>query len=65
LDSTIYDGHVDYKILNTASYPIIVVANYDGTSGGTEEVFSLAKTEHKGSFEHDYARPNSTYITEK
>jgi vancomycin resistance protein YoaR len=64
LDSTIYDGHIDYKIKNTAPYPIVVVSNYDGTSWGLEEVFSLAKTEHQGSFEHDYARPNRSTIVD-
>jgi len=65
LDSTIYDGHIDYKIHNTATYPIIIVANYNGEWWWLEEVFSLAKSEDTWSFEHDYTRPNSTFVTEK
>ena len=65
IDSTIYDGHIDYKIHNTATYPIIVVANYNGERWGTEEVFSLAKTQDKWSFEHDYTRRNSAYVVQE
>lgn len=46
IDSTIYDGYIDLEVHNTALHPIILVLNYDGSYGGTEEVFSLAKTEH-------------------
>ncbi len=62
LDSTIYDGHIDYKIENTANYPIIVVSNYDGSFWWIEEVFSLAKTEDWWDFEHKYAWPNRATV---
>ena len=65
IDSTIYDGHIDYKIKNTAPYPIIIVSNYDWEYWWVEEVFSLAKAENKWSFEHEYSRPNSAYVVEK
>lgn len=65
IDSTIYDGYVDLEVHNTATYPIILVLNYDGSYGGTEEVFSLAKTTDLGSYEFQSKRYTSSTIRTK
>jgi len=62
IDSTIYDGHIDFELTNTAAYPIILVLNYDGEYGGIEEVFSLAKTQDIWSYNLISQRRNSSTI---
>jgi vancomycin resistance protein YoaR len=42
IDSTIYSPSLDLTITNTASYPIIIVANYDGTYQWVEEIFTMS-----------------------
>lgn len=42
IDSTIYSPNLDLKVTNTASYPILMVMNYDGEYGATEEIFTMS-----------------------
>lgn len=49
LDKTVYVPYVDLKIKNIADYPIILVMN---KLGEREEVFTLARNEHKGSYQY-------------
>ncbi len=51
IDSAIYAGQIDLHFRNTGKHPIILVANYDGAYGGTEEVFTLGYIHEQGSFE--------------
>ena len=44
LDSTVYSSNSDLMIRNTRMYPVIIVANYDGSYGGEEQVFTFAKS---------------------
>jgi hypothetical protein len=41
IDSAVFDGSLDLEMVNTASHPIVIVMNYDGTLWGVEEVFTL------------------------
>jgi hypothetical protein len=52
LDSTVYDGSIDLKLSNRRSYPIIIVANFDGKLRGIEEVFTLGKSPDRGSISY-------------
>lgn len=52
IDSAIYDDLLDLRIKNVWSYPVIIVMNYDGSFWWTETVFSLWKSEDKGSFSY-------------
>ena len=47
LDSTVFSSVKDVKITNTRNYPLVVVLNYDGSIGGSEEAFSLGKSSDK------------------
>jgi len=60
LDSALYGPILDLHFTNTRDYPIIIVANYDGTVWGTEEVFSLGRAQDRGSFEFVSSRKTST-----
>lgn len=51
LDATVYSPYFDVKIKNIREYPIIAVFNFDGVSGHYEQMFTLSKTEDKGTFE--------------
>ncbi len=62
IDSTIYDGHIDFELTNTAPYPIVLVLNYDWSYGGIEEVFSLAKSQDIWSYNLKTQRKNSSTI---
>jgi hypothetical protein len=42
IDSTIYAPYLDLKLTNKRTYPILVVMNYDGSLGWTEEVLTLS-----------------------
>ena len=42
IDSTIYYPSLDLKVTNTATYPIIIVSNYDGSYRWVEEVFTMS-----------------------
>lgn len=41
VDSTVFEWTIDLKFKNISSHPILVIANYDGSYGGVEEVFTL------------------------
>lgn len=43
LEATLYMPNFDVKVRNIREYPIISVFNYDWTSGGMQEVFTIAK----------------------
>ena len=62
IDSAIYDGYIDLKFTNTASYPVIMVSNYDGEHWWLEEVFTLALPSDEWAFEHLHTRPNKSTI---
>lgn len=51
IDSAIYAGQIDLHFRNTSDHPIILVANYDGSFSGSEEVFTLGYPYEEGSFE--------------
>jgi hypothetical protein len=48
LDSTVYSSNSDLLIRNTRAYPVIIVANYDGSYGWEEQVFTFAKPSDRG-----------------
>ena|GEM_PF-4944846 len=50
-DSVLYGPSLDLHFTNTRSYPIVIIANYDGTDGGEEQVFSLGRMQDRGSME--------------
>jgi hypothetical protein len=50
-DSALYGPSLDLHLTNIRPYPVIIVANYDGSAGGMEEVFSLAYSGDRGSIE--------------
>lgn len=47
IDSAVFDGSLDLELVNTASHPIILVMNYDGTLWWVEEVFTIGRVEDK------------------
>ena len=51
LESTVYAPALDVVVQNVRNYPIITVFNFDGMSGSTEQMFTLAKEQDKGTFE--------------
>ncbi len=51
IDSALYGPSLDLHFTNIRPYPVIIVANYDGSDWGMEEVFSLAHSGDRGSFE--------------
>ena len=60
IDSALYGPSLDLNFTNIRSYPVIIVANYDGSVWGNEEVFSLAYTGDRGSFEYLSSYKTST-----
>jgi len=42
----------DFVFQNVRDYPVILVMNYDGTRGGTEELFVLSKAEDRGELKY-------------
>jgi hypothetical protein len=62
-DSALYSPSLDLHFTNIRSYPVIVVANYDGTVGGIEEIFSLAHSGDRGSMEFISSYKTSTVDT--
>lgn len=62
LDSTVYDGHVDLKIKNISTEPVILIATYDGSHWWKEEVFTLWPNQYAWNIEHAHSRPNSSTI---
>ncbi len=48
IDSTVYSSNSDLMIRNTRAYPVIIVANYDGSYGWEEQVFTFAKAQDRG-----------------
>lgn len=60
LDSALYGPILDLHFTNTRNYPVIIVANYDGSVWGTEEIFSLGRAQDRGSFEFVSSRKTTT-----
>lgn len=64
IDSAVFDGSLDLEMVNTASHPIVLVMNYDGTVWGVEEVFTLwlpsdrQEIEFLSSYPVDYTWPS-------
>lgn len=50
-DSVLYGPSLDLHLSNARDYPIIIIANYDGSLWGQEQVFSLWKAQDHGSME--------------
>lgn len=63
IDSTIYSPSLDLRITNTASYPIVLVMNYDGSVWWVEEVFTLWRSTDRGRYEFLDER-NKSYTIE-
>lgn len=59
LDSALYGPSLDLYFTNIREYPVIIIANYDGSDGGEEQVFSLARRDDRGSFEFVSSFPTS------
>ncbi len=60
IDSALYGPSLDLHFTNVRPYPVIIVANYDGSAWGMEEVFSLAYSGDRGSFEYLSSYKTST-----
>lgn len=52
IDSTVYEGSIDLKFKNIASHPIVLIANYDGSYNGVEEIFTLWLESDRGSLKY-------------
>ena len=52
IDSTVYEWTIDLKFKNISTHPIVVIANYDGSYGGVEEVFTLSWELDRGEFSY-------------
>lgn len=63
LDSALYGPALDLHFTNIRDYPVIIIANYDGTLGGVEQVFSFGRREDHGSFEFVSSYKTSTIDT--
>lgn len=67
IDSALYDWSLDLHITNTRSYPIVIVANYDGSKWWTEQIFTLSLQWDKGSFSfvrsYGFVSKNSAWAT--
>jgi vancomycin resistance protein YoaR len=51
IDSAVFDGSLDLEMVNTASHPIVLVMNYDGTLGWVEEVFTVGRSDDRQNIE--------------
>lgn len=60
LDSALYGPALDLHFTNIRDYPVIIIANYDGSLWGTEQVFSFGRREDHGSFEFVSSYKTST-----
>lgn len=61
LDATIFSPVYDLKLKNIREYPIIIGFSFDGLSGSQEQVFTLAKSQDKWSFEFIRSYKKWTY----
>lgn len=62
IDSTIYSRSLDLVLKNTATYPIVLVMNYDGTYQSEEEVFTLGRASDKWNVTYISKYPYQTSI---
>lgn len=51
IDSAVFDGSLDLEMVNTASHPIVLVMNYDGTLWWVEEVFTIGRPDDRQDIE--------------
>ncbi len=61
LDVAVYrmwGGQKDFVFKNIREYPVILVMNYDGTSGWQEELFVLSKKEDRGELSYIGSKGN-------
>ena len=62
IDSTIYSRSLDLVLENTATYPIILVMNYDGAYQSEEEVFTLGRAGDRWNITYVSQYPYQTSI---
>ncbi len=65
IDSTIYSNSLDLRMKNISQHPIILVLNYEGWTGESEEVFTIGYASDKWSITYVGSRPYHASLSTK